>query len=409
MTASTFDFSTIFNPNLQAPALPWGGFPKYNFVGGNNDPESIPVDDLRRACDKLLQEKGRHLATYFVDSGPQGYLGLREYLVKKLADYAGITCSADDILLTSGSSQAMDLINTALVSSGDVVIVEESNYGGALSRFARLGVEMVTVQVDENGMQTDRLAESVEALASRGRKPKFIYTIPTVHNPTGSILSLERRQHLLQIAQQHDIAIYEDECYADLVWDETRPPALYALDTDARVVHIGTFSKTIAPALRVGYVVANWSLLGQLLAVKTDAGSGALEQMLLAEYCEAHFKPHVTALNRTLKGKLDCLTDALDREFGSAAHYVVPPGGIFLWLRLPEQVDTSALAQAAAAEGIAINPGVEWSHNMSNSHNWLRLCYANPDKDTIREGVAKLAEVCHREFGVPEFGANRPR
>ncbi len=404
-----FDFSTIVNAGLQAPAVPWGGFPKYNFVGGNNDPESIPVEHLRAASDRLFTTKGKHLATYFVDSGPQGYLGLREYLVGKLANYASIECTPADILLTSGSSQAMDLINTALVSKGDVVIVEESNYGGALSRFVRLGVEMVTVPVDEQGMQTDRLAESLAQLDSQGRKPKFIYTIPTVHNPTGSILTLERRQHLLELARQYGIAVYEDECYADLVWDGTRPPSLYALDNDARVVHIGTFSKTVAPALRVGYVVANWSMLGQLLAVKTDAGSGALEQMLLAEYCEEHFQPHVTALNRTLKGKLDCLTDALDREFGSAAHYVNPPGGIFLWVRLPAEVDTSALAVAAAQEGIAINPGVEWSHQMDNSHNWLRLCFANPDKATISEGVAKLAQVCHREFGVPVYGGNTPR
>jgi len=258
-------------------------------------------------------------------------------------------------------------------------------------------------------MQTERLGEALAQLQRERRKPKFIYTIPTVHNPTGSILTLERRHHLLELARQYDVAVYEDECYADLVWDETRPPSLYALDQDSRVVHIGTFSKTIAPALRVGYVVADWSMLGQLLAVKTDAGSGALEQMLLAEYCNEHFQPHVSALNRTLKGKLDCLTEALDREFGSAAHYVNPPGGIFLWVRLPAEVDTSALAVAAAKEGIAINPGVEWSHKMPDSHNWLRLCFANPDKDTIREGVAKLAQVCHREFGTPVYGGNTPR
>lgn len=407
--SNAFDFSAVTNPKLQPPAVPWGGFPKFNFVGGHNDADSVPVQEFRQCLDRIMTERGRTLATYFLESGPQGDLALREFLVKKLAHYADIKCQASDILLTSGSSQAMDLINTALVREGDVVVVEESNYGGALSRFNRLGVEMVTVPLDAEGMQTDKLATAVEQLAQQGRKPKFIYTIPTVHNPTGTIMSLSRREHLLAIAREYDLAIYEDECYADLVWAEKRPPSLYALDNDGRVVHIGTFSKTVAPALRVGYILADWSLLGQLLAVKTDAGSGALEQMLLAEYCEDNFIPHVSALNKTLKEKLDCLTDAVDREFGSSAHYDKPPGGIFLWLKLPAQVDTSKLALAAAEEGVAINPGAEWSHNMADSQNWLRLCFANPDKATIEQGVAKLAQVCHREFGVPVTGSNQLR
>lgn len=403
-----YDFATIARSDLPAPAARFSGLPQFNFVGGHLAPESIPIAQLQQASHKVLAEKGGLLATYSVESGPQGYLGLREYLVKKLQHYCSISCSAGDLLLTSGSSQGMDLINWALLERGDTVIVEESNYGGAFSRLIKLGVDRVAIPVDEEGMQTEVLASELERLGKENIKPKYIYTIPTVHNPTGTIMSLQRRNHLLELASQYDIAVYEDECYADLVWAGSRPPSLYALDQESRVVHIGTFSKTVAPALRVGYILANWSLLSRLLTLKTDAGSGALEQMILAEFCEKHFDSHLTGLNDLLKKKLDTLVSAIDREFGTAASYDYPPGGIFLWLKLPEAVDTDVLAQVAMDAGIAINPGAEWSMQADNSQH-LRLCFAKPALAEIEEGVAALAKVCFEKFGTPEFGNNQTR
>ena len=403
-----YDFSSIAREDLPAPAARFSGLPQFNFVGGHLAPESIPVEKLIEASKKVLIEKGSLLATYSVESGPQGYLGLREYLVRKLEKYSSISCHTDDLLLTSGSSQGMDLINWALLERGDTVIVEESNYGGAFSRLVKLGVNRVAIPVDENGMQTDVLARELELLAARSIKPKYIYTIPTVHNPTGTIMSLQRREHLLELASKYDIAVYEDECYADLVWAGTRPPSLYALDKESRVVHIGTFSKTVAPALRVGYILANWSLLSRLLSLKTDAGSGSLEQMMLAEFCEAHFDKHLSDLNKLLQKKLDTLVAAIDREFGTAASYEYPPGGIYLWLKLPEVVDTTVLAQVALDSGIAINPGSEWSMQ-SDSLRHLRLCFAKPAHSEIDSGVEALAKVCFEKFGIPEFGSNKTR
>jgi len=203
--------------------------------------------------------------------------------------------------------------------------------------------------------------------------------------------------------------IVEDECYSDLIWDNQRPPAIYALDESARVVFLGSFSKSVAPALRVGYIVAPWEFLARVLACKTDAGSGALEQMVLAEYCTEHFDAHVTELNATLKKKLDALLDALAEYFGAAAEFDPPKGGIFLWVKLPPEVDTTRLAQVAAQAGIAINPGAEWSVAQTEARRSLRICYANPPIETIREGVAALADVCNREFGVPSRIANVER
>jgi len=192
------------------------------------------------------------------------------------------------------------------------------------------------------------------------------------------------------------------------VWAGDRPQALRAMDSTGRVVHVGSFSKTIAPALRVGYIVADWSLMGHLLSLKTDAGSGALEQMLLAEYCTQHFDDHLKNLNNNLQAKLHALTSALDREFGVSAQYSSPPGGIFLWVKLPEKVDTTKLAQVAGADGVAINPGAEWSLQ-NDSGQYLRLCFANPSIETIDAGITRLADICFREFGVPERGQNRER
>jgi 2-aminoadipate transaminase len=172
------------------------------------------------------------------------------------------------------------------------------------------------------------------------------------------------------------------------------------------VIHIGSFSKSIAPALRVGYIVAPWEMLSRMLALKTDAGSGALEQMVLAEYCAPHFATHVPKLTRGLRAKLDVLMEALNEQFGTSAEFEDTKGGIFLWVKLPDNVDTLKLYQAALAAGVAINPGPEWSTDKAFSRSRLRLCFASPSAEQIREGVAVLADVCRREFGVPTRIAN---
>ena len=200
--------------------------------------------------------------------------------------------------------------------------------------------------------------------------------------------------------------VFEDDCYADLVWSGQRPPAIYAMSQNGGVIHVGSFSKSIAPALRVGFIVAPWDVMSRMLALKTDAGSGALEQMVLATYCQPHFASHVPVLTKALRAKLDTLMEALNEQFGTSAEFEAPKGGIFLWVKLPDQVDTLKLYQAALAAGVAINPGPEWSTNKSHSGSRLRLCFGSPSHQQIREGVAVLAEVCRKEFGVPARSAN---
>lgn len=404
MTA--FDFSPLWAKGLPVPAAKWTGFPKYNFVGGHNDPDCVPVEKLKAAADAVLQREGRTLSTYGLSSGPQGYLPLRQFLVGKLKRDAGIDTTTDNILVTSGSLQALDLANAIVLSKGDTVIVEKDNYAGSLSRLVRLGVNAIGLPLDKDGMRMDALAAALADLKQKGIRPKYIYTIPTVQNPTATILTEARRAEMLALADQYQVPVFEDDCYADLIWSGKRPPALHAMSKSGNVIYIGSFSKSVAPALRVGYIVAPWDALARMLAMKTDAGSGALEQMVLAEFCNAHFSDHVPALNRALRTKVETLMEALSEQFGTAAEFDDPKGGIFLWVKLPDNVDTVKLAEKALAAGVSINQGPEWSTDKEHARSRLRLCFASPSHETIREGIAVLAEVCRKEFGVPVRSAN---
>ena len=401
MSSRSFDFSPLFPPGLPPPAARWAGRVKFDFTGGNNDPDSLPLDGLIAAADAVLRREGRTLSTYGLTSGPQGYRPLREFLVAKLKADAQIACTADDILITSGSLQGLELVNHTLLARGDTVIIEEDCYQGSINRLLRLGVTPVGIPLDRDGMRVDALAAVLDDLKRKGIRPKYIYTIPTVQNPTGTILPVERRQEMLRLSGLHGVPIFEDDCYCDLVWSGERPPAIYAMSEHGGVIHIGSFSKSIAPALRVGYIVAPWEMMSRILPLKTDAGSGALEQMVLAEYCSKHFFKHVPVLRRGLRAKLETLMESLTEHFGAAAEFDDPKGGIFLWVKLPDGVDAMKLYQPALAAGVAINPGPQWSVNMGHSRSRLRLCFASPSHEEIHQGVAALAEICRREFGVP--------
>jgi len=402
----SFDYASFFRPDLPSPVAKWNGFPRYNFIGGHNDAGHVPVEKLAEAA--LLRE-GKTLATYRLESGPQGYIGLRELIAAKLQARAGMTSGADDILVTTGSLQVLDLVNDAFLEPGDTVIVEADCYAGTLSGLISRGAHVVGVDLDDQGMRMDHLTAILEDLKAKDTRPKFLYTIPTVQNPTGTVLPRERREELLRLAKAYDFPVFEDDCYADLLWEGERPPAIHALDDDGRVIYCGSFSKSIAPALRVGYAVAAWPVLSRLIALKQDAGSGALEQMALAAFDVAAFDRHVTDLQRTLKDKCAVMMAALDEHFGTAAEFKAPKGGIFIWIKLPPEVDTKVLEQAALKEGVTLNPGAEWSADPATGRQRLRLCFGHPSKDVIREGIAKLAEICHRETGIPLRSGNVER
>ena len=191
MTTAAFDFTPLLHAGLPPAAARWSGRVKYDFTGGNNDPDALPLDDLIAAADAVLRREGRTLSTYGLNSGPQGYRALRNFLVSKLKADASIACAADDILITSGSLQALDLVNHTLLTRGDTVIIEEDCYQGSINRLLRMGVTPVGIPLDRDGLRIDALANALTDLKHKGIRPKYIYTIPTVQNPTATILPLE--------------------------------------------------------------------------------------------------------------------------------------------------------------------------------------------------------------------------
>src|SRR5476651_1081984 len=205
MATGMFDFAPLLPAGLPPAAARWSGLAKYSFIGGNNDPDQVPVDGLVDAVTAVLKREGKTLATYGLASGPQGYRPLREFLTAKLKRDAGIDCVADDILIVSGSLQALDLVNATLLARGDTVIIARDSYQGALNRLTRLGVNMVGIPLDHEGMRMDVLAAALADLKRRGVTAKYIYTIPTVQNPTGTIMPRTRRAELLKLAEQYGV------------------------------------------------------------------------------------------------------------------------------------------------------------------------------------------------------------
>jgi 2-aminoadipate transaminase len=396
----SFDMSAVFRSDLPAAAEPWEERPDYSFVGGNNDADSVPFGGLAEAAVNVLKRDGRALATYNLGGSPLGYAPLREFIVEALSVRAAMTVEPDEILVTSGSLQALDLVNEALLTSGDTIIIEQATYGGMVSRLQRLGVRCVGVDLDTDGIDTDHLTSLLADLSAAGTTPKYIYTIPTVQNPTGSVMPVSRRRRLLELARQYGVAVFEDDCYADLVWEGDRPPTIRALDDGGgQVIYCGSFSKSIAPALRVGYLVADEPVIRQLLALKTDAGTGALEQLTLAEYAPSHFHDHVERLMVALKAKCEAMVNAVEREFGPEVHVTRPKGGIYVWLTFPDGVNTDSFVAAAADAGIQFNPGAGWAADPEWGARRLRLCFGDADTRSIDAGVAELARVYRQSVG----------
>ncbi|WP_420440516.1 PLP-dependent aminotransferase family protein [Candidatus Poriferisodalis sp.] len=406
--AGAFDIAAKMVDGLPQPAGAWTPIPRFSFVGGNNDSPSVPVGGLTEAAMAALTKHGAELATYNLGGNPQGFAGLREFVAESLAANAHMPTSSEQVLVVSGSLQALDLVNTAFLRPGDVVIAEEATYGGMISKVARRGARCIGVELDDDGIVPEHLERLLDELAGAGTPPRFIYTIPTVQNPTGSVMPIGRRREILAIARHFGVPIFEDECYSDLQWTGERPPTLRALDCadsegQSVVIYCGSFSKSIAPALRVGYIVADVPVVRQLMALKDDAGTGALEQLVLAEYAAAHFDDHVSQLRETLREKCAAMRHAVNTHMGALSRVAIklggpvqvsdPKGGIFVWLTFPPGTDTARYLAPAAERGIQFNEGAAWSVDPEWGARRMRLCFGSLSHQDISDGVAALAEV----------------
>ena len=318
MATTHLDYAGLFAKNAPEGAAPWGGFPTYNFVGGHNNPETMPVEDFVESSARVLRQGRPKPGDLQHGKRPPRLHRAARFLVEKLAHYRGLRAPDENILITSGSNQGIELINEVLLEPGDTVVAELFTYQGVVGRWRKLQVNVVGIPLDEDGMRMDALASTLADLRSNGVRPKFIYTIPTLQNPTGTVLSMERRHEMLRLSREYGVPIFEDECYADLIWEGEWPPAICGLDDSHHVLHIGSFSKSLSPALRLGYVVAPWQVLSRMLACKTDGGTGALGQMVVADFFQNHYEEHMDKLRTSLKVRLQTLADALVEHFGSS-------------------------------------------------------------------------------------------
>ena len=402
MTTKALDYSKLYAKGLPPAAGPWEGLYKYNFVTGHGSPDLIPVEGFIESVTKALENEGRNLAVYYSDGGPLGNLALREYLVKKLKNHRGIDVTVDEVMICSGSTQCILLINETLLEPGDVVITELYSYSGALNNAKKSGARVVGVPMDDDGMKTDELERILTDLREQGIRPKYIYTIPTCQNPTGTNLPMERRREMLRISREFGVPIFEDECYADLIFEGEWEDAIRSLDDTNHVLHIGSFSKSLAPGVRLGYIVAPQDVVNQMVVSKVDVGTNMITPLMVAGFLEENYEEHIETVRDMLHRKKDVLVASVREHFGPTVEFYEPRGGMVMWFKFPEGVDTMKPLAAAKKRGLIYNPGADWSADPENhGSNYIRICYGLPTEQELREGIGVMAEVFQQELGLP--------
>jgi 2-aminoadipate transaminase len=347
---------------------------------------------------------GRQALQY---STTEGYPPLREIIVRHVARY-GIKVDVDNVLITTGSQQALDLIGKMLINPGDKVLTEEPTYLGALQAFTMYGADYVTASIDEDGLCIDQLEEVLRA------GPKFMYILPNFQNPAGVTLSLSRRRDLIVLADRYGVPLVEDDPYGQLRYEGDHIKPLVVLDAQhqhsdnnghytGNVIYLSTFSKTLAPGLRLGWVVAPHEVIEHLVQAKqgSDLHSSTFDQMVAYQVARGGFiDVHVRRLREIYRRRRDVMLAALDRAFpdpDTGVHWTTPQGGLFLWVTLPESINTAELLKQAIEEKVAFVPGGAFYPN-GGGHNAMRLNFSNASEELIEEGIARLARVIKRQI-----------
>ncbi len=364
---------------------------RFDFAVGRTNPETFPVDRVQRAASTAIANEYAQLTEY---PGKLGHPGLRAAMARRESEREGVEVDPDALALMNGSMQAVTLTAEALTRPGDTVICEEVTYSGTIGAYRTLGIDMVGVGVDEDGMRVELLEETLDELGE-ARKPKFIYALTTYQNPTGTNLSLERRHRLIDIARARDIPIIEDNCYGDVHYDGDKPPALYALTDYESIIYMCSLSKILAPGMRLGYLYAQPRLLETILARRHDAGGNYLAAAVVAELYRDDVWSLTEELNESLKVKKNLVVDGLADAAGDICASSNPSGGLFVWVRFPDDVDQAKLAKLAAERGFFYASGANF-HIHGDEVPYLRLAFGHVPDDDIRDGIPILAQ-CLRE------------
>lgn len=364
-----------------------------SFAGGLPAPICFPAEEIALATERVLATEAARVLQY----GPtEGFPPLREFLAG-LMQQRGVDVGPSDIIISSGSQQGLDMVAKLLLDRDDIVLVENPTYVGALQAFRPYQPQFVTLPMDEHGLIPAALETTLAALQSERRRAKFLYTVPSFQNPTGVTLSYERRLALLDIAERYDLPIVEDDPYGELRYSGEPVPALAALDTQRhgeprQVLYFSTFSKVLAPSLRVGWIVGPADVLRRLALIKQglDLHTGSLAQAIAFESCRyGLLDTLVPRIRAAYHERRDTMLAALIREMPTDVQWTTPEGGMFLWLTLPERIDVRALLERAIAQQVAFVPGDAFFAN-GGVNNTLRLNFSYPAPDLIIEGVQRL-------------------
>ncbi|BEU96915.1 PLP-dependent aminotransferase family protein [Acidovorax sp. DW039] len=367
-----------------------------SFAGGFPDSAMFDVDGIRAASNAALAEEPGAALQY---GATEGYNPLREQLAAFMTSKGAKDVAADNLIVTTGSQQALDLLGKTLISPGDKVIVEGPTFLATIQCFRLYGAELISAPIDGNGVKTDELEKLIAE-----HKPKFVYLIPTFGNPSGAMLSLERRKAVLEMAVKHNTLIVEDDPYGDLYFGDAPPPSLLNLSASVPgsrelLVHCGSLSKVLSPGLRVGWMIAPAELLGKATMCKqfSDAHTSTFAQATAAQYLKAGRMPATLAhVRKVYAERAQAMGDALRKELGDAIEFVQPQGGLFVWARLTgaggKVADGNVLAKRAIEKGVAFVPGTPF-FCANPDHATFRLSFATADADKIREGVARLGQA----------------
>ncbi|GHV27990.1 GntR family transcriptional regulator [Synergistales bacterium] len=361
-----------------------------SFAGGNPDPLAFPVAEFASAA-IVLGRNGMDVLQY---GATDGYGPLKDFLAEWMAGRMGRVTNYDEMLITTGSQQGMDLLCAALIDKGDAILVEDPTYPGAIHTMRNRGASFITVPCDKDGMIADLLPEKIEEARKSGVKIKFIYTIVNFQNPSGAVLSGERRKKLLEIAEKYDLLIFEDDPYGHLRYEGEHEPTIFSMDNSNRVVFACSFSKILAPGARVAWIVGSPEIIKKMTLVKqgADLCTSVVTQALVAEYCvKGHLDGFLPKIVSHYAKKCQGMAEVFAKHLPKDAEYAVPRGGFFFWVKIPG-VDSKELFMKGIERGVAFVNGPAFFAN-GGGEDCIRACFTFARPDDLEEGAKRLAQA----------------
>ncbi|MCR4616049.1 MAG: PLP-dependent aminotransferase family protein [Clostridiales bacterium] len=358
-------------------------------AAGNPAPDAFPVAEVREIAADIFANRPIDALQYGVT---EGYLPLRNRIAEYMKAKHNIGRDFDSIIITSGAQQVMDLSTKVLCNEGDVVIAETPSFIGSLNCFRSYNVRLRGVDVEADGMNVEKL----ETVLKEEPKARFIYTIPNFQNPSGATMSFEKRRKLYDLACKYDVIIIEDNPYGDLRVAGEHIPAIKSLDEEGRVIYAGSFSKILAPGIRVGYTIAPSQLIAKMTVGKqtSDVHTTIFSQLLVDAWMEGYdFEAHIEKIRGIYRRKLNLMCDCIDSDLGSFCSYVRPQGGLFIWCDLPENVDMLDFCKKAVENKVAVVPGTAFMVEPTDKTNAIRLNFSTPGDDQIVKGLKILGEL----------------